>query len=232
MSFSMHTHSNTVHVSLYFPRLVCLFLKRGADYNARDKNQKDPITIAVDNANADIVTLCVFESRKKPLLGPCKPVNNSSFSNWSSPFQAADRQDEQGDAGDGRSVWPIRSIRGAGIWGCNGRDWRWAGPHQEKSPGYKEPYKWLGSGGAKWLVGIKTSSGKGLNEPVFGCKTFRHGFVKLLSIRNHWFCSVMWCSSAASAEKWSRPSTRIIQGNMHHLFYDSKKEICLYWVKH
>lgn len=40
-----------------FPRLVCLFLKRGADYNARDKNQKDPITIAVDNANADIVTL-------------------------------------------------------------------------------------------------------------------------------------------------------------------------------
>uniref|UniRef100_A0A3B4VHH2 Arf-GAP with coiled-coil, ANK repeat and PH domain-containing protein n=1 Tax=Seriola dumerili TaxID=41447 RepID=A0A3B4VHH2_SERDU len=31
--------------------LVCLFLKRGADYNARDKNQKDPITIAVDNAN-------------------------------------------------------------------------------------------------------------------------------------------------------------------------------------
>uniref|UniRef100_A0AAQ6INC6 Arf-GAP with coiled-coil, ANK repeat and PH domain-containing protein n=1 Tax=Anabas testudineus TaxID=64144 RepID=A0AAQ6INC6_ANATE len=37
--------------------LVCLFLKRGADYNARDKNNKDPITIAVDNANADIVTL-------------------------------------------------------------------------------------------------------------------------------------------------------------------------------
>lgn len=39
------------------PRLVCLFLKRGADYNAKDRNQKDPITIAVDNANADIVTL-------------------------------------------------------------------------------------------------------------------------------------------------------------------------------
>lgn len=43
--------------SLYPLRLVCLFLKRGADYNAKDKNQKDPITIAVDNANADIVTL-------------------------------------------------------------------------------------------------------------------------------------------------------------------------------
>ncbi|XP_072769349.1 arf-GAP with coiled-coil, ANK repeat and PH domain-containing protein 1 isoform X2 [Nerophis lumbriciformis] len=37
--------------------LVCLFLKRGADYNARDDNQEDPITIAVDTANADIVTL-------------------------------------------------------------------------------------------------------------------------------------------------------------------------------
>lgn len=45
------------HVLSPFLRLVCLFLKRGADYNARDKNQKDPITIAVDNANADIVTL-------------------------------------------------------------------------------------------------------------------------------------------------------------------------------
>lgn len=46
------------------PSLVCLFLKRGADYNARDKNNKDPITIAVDNANADIVTLWVFEWRE------------------------------------------------------------------------------------------------------------------------------------------------------------------------
>lgn len=43
--------------ALLHRRLVCLFLKRGADYNARDKNEKDPITIAVDNANADIVTL-------------------------------------------------------------------------------------------------------------------------------------------------------------------------------
>uniref|UniRef100_A0A8B9J6F0 Arf-GAP with coiled-coil, ANK repeat and PH domain-containing protein n=1 Tax=Astyanax mexicanus TaxID=7994 RepID=A0A8B9J6F0_ASTMX len=29
--------------------LVCLFLKRGADYNAKDINQKDPITIAVES---------------------------------------------------------------------------------------------------------------------------------------------------------------------------------------
>lgn len=38
-------------------RLVCLFLKRGADYNAKDTDDKDPIGIAIDNANADIVTL-------------------------------------------------------------------------------------------------------------------------------------------------------------------------------
>lgn len=46
-----------MHTCFPFCRLVCLFLKRGADYNAKDKNQKDPITIAVDTANADIVTL-------------------------------------------------------------------------------------------------------------------------------------------------------------------------------
>lgn len=45
------------NISHLIPRLVCLFLKRGADYNAKDKTQKDPISIAVDNANADIVTL-------------------------------------------------------------------------------------------------------------------------------------------------------------------------------
>lgn len=38
-------------------RLVCLFLKRGADYNKKDISQKDPISIAVESANADIVTL-------------------------------------------------------------------------------------------------------------------------------------------------------------------------------
>ncbi|KAM9335420.1 arf-GAP with coiled-coil, ANK repeat and PH domain-containing protein 1 [Symphorus nematophorus] len=47
--------------------LVCLFLKRGADYNARDKNQKDPITIAVDNANADIVTLLRIAKMNKEM---------------------------------------------------------------------------------------------------------------------------------------------------------------------
>uniref|UniRef100_A0A3P8SGB4 Arf-GAP with coiled-coil, ANK repeat and PH domain-containing protein n=1 Tax=Amphiprion percula TaxID=161767 RepID=A0A3P8SGB4_AMPPE len=47
--------------------LVCLFLKRGADYNARDKNQKDPISIAVDNANADIVTLLRIAKMNKEM---------------------------------------------------------------------------------------------------------------------------------------------------------------------
>ncbi|KAM7377283.1 hypothetical protein PAMA_013873 [Pampus argenteus] len=47
--------------------LVCLFLKRGADYNATDKNQKDPITIAVDNANADIVTLLRIAKMNKEM---------------------------------------------------------------------------------------------------------------------------------------------------------------------
>uniref|UniRef100_A0A7N8XPM8 Arf-GAP with coiled-coil, ANK repeat and PH domain-containing protein n=1 Tax=Mastacembelus armatus TaxID=205130 RepID=A0A7N8XPM8_9TELE len=47
--------------------LVCLFLKRGADYNAKDINKKDPITIAVDYANADIVTLLRIAKMNKEM---------------------------------------------------------------------------------------------------------------------------------------------------------------------
>ncbi|XP_016044874.2 arf-GAP with coiled-coil, ANK repeat and PH domain-containing protein 3 isoform X3 [Erinaceus europaeus] len=36
---------------------VCLFLKRGADQHALDQEQQDPLSIAVQEANADIVTL-------------------------------------------------------------------------------------------------------------------------------------------------------------------------------
>lgn len=36
---------------------VCLFLKRGADQHALDQEQQDPLSIAVQAANADIVTL-------------------------------------------------------------------------------------------------------------------------------------------------------------------------------
>ncbi|CAO2643856.1 Arf-GAP with coiled-coil, ANK repeat and PH domain-containing protein 1 [Lemmus lemmus] len=37
--------------------LACLFLKRGADLGARDTEGRDPLTIAMETANADIVTL-------------------------------------------------------------------------------------------------------------------------------------------------------------------------------
>uniref|UniRef100_V9KIC8 Arf-GAP with coiled-coil, ANK repeat and PH domain-containing protein n=1 Tax=Callorhinchus milii TaxID=7868 RepID=V9KIC8_CALMI len=47
-------HHATVHGHT---GLVCLFLKRGASQTAVDNNGKDPITIAIDTANADIVTL-------------------------------------------------------------------------------------------------------------------------------------------------------------------------------
>ncbi|OCT78569.1 rfGAP with coiled-coil, ankyrin repeat and PH domains 2 S homeolog isoform X2 [Xenopus laevis] len=36
---------------------VCLFLKRGANQHASDEDGKDPLTIAIETANADIVTL-------------------------------------------------------------------------------------------------------------------------------------------------------------------------------
>ncbi|KAI2662855.1 Arf-GAP with coiled-coil, ANK repeat and PH domain-containing protein 2 [Labeo rohita] len=47
--------------------LVCLFLKRGADYNAKDMDDKDPIGIAIDNANADIVTLLRIAKMNKEM---------------------------------------------------------------------------------------------------------------------------------------------------------------------
>ncbi|XP_062371791.1 arf-GAP with coiled-coil, ANK repeat and PH domain-containing protein 1 [Sardina pilchardus] len=47
--------------------LVCLFLKRGADYNAKDKSGKDPISIAVESANADIVTLLRIAKMNKEM---------------------------------------------------------------------------------------------------------------------------------------------------------------------
>lgn len=42
---------------LFFLRQVCLFLKRGANQNAADIEDKTPLSIAVEAANADIVTL-------------------------------------------------------------------------------------------------------------------------------------------------------------------------------
>lgn len=61
-------HNNAVFVflsceswfnALFFGyyRQVCLFLKRGANQNAADAENQTPLTIAVEAANADIVTL-------------------------------------------------------------------------------------------------------------------------------------------------------------------------------
>uniref|UniRef100_A0A672HUF3 Arf-GAP with coiled-coil, ANK repeat and PH domain-containing protein n=1 Tax=Salarias fasciatus TaxID=181472 RepID=A0A672HUF3_SALFA len=43
--------------ALCFSRQVCLFLKRGATQNDGDEDGQDPLSIAVQQANADIVTL-------------------------------------------------------------------------------------------------------------------------------------------------------------------------------
>lgn len=47
-----------LHFSGIF-RQVCLFLKRGATQNDGDEDGQDPLSIAVQQANADIVTLYV-----------------------------------------------------------------------------------------------------------------------------------------------------------------------------
>lgn len=41
----------------FISRQVCLFLKRGATQNDEDEDGQDPLSIAVQQANADIVTL-------------------------------------------------------------------------------------------------------------------------------------------------------------------------------
>lgn len=54
----IYTSPRPIHVSpLPHCSLVCLFLKRGADINAVDAEGKDALTIAMELANADIVTL-------------------------------------------------------------------------------------------------------------------------------------------------------------------------------
>ncbi|XP_014117363.1 PREDICTED: arf-GAP with coiled-coil, ANK repeat and PH domain-containing protein 1-like [Pseudopodoces humilis] len=52
--------------------LACLFLKRGADVNAVDADGRDPLTIAMDLANADIVTLLRLAKMREleVILGP------------------------------------------------------------------------------------------------------------------------------------------------------------------
>ncbi|XP_067879727.1 arf-GAP with coiled-coil, ANK repeat and PH domain-containing protein 1 isoform X1 [Heterodontus francisci] len=54
----IHSRGPLHHATIHgHTGLVCLFLKRGASQTAVDENGKNPITIAIDTANADIVTL-------------------------------------------------------------------------------------------------------------------------------------------------------------------------------
>lgn len=50
-------------------RQVCLFLKRGATQNDEDEDGQEPLSIAVQQANADIVTLYVTT----PAMTPAGP---------------------------------------------------------------------------------------------------------------------------------------------------------------
>lgn len=55
-----------IPVSLCISRQVCLFLKRGATQNDEDEDGQDPLSIAVQQANADIVTLYVDVQTHSP----------------------------------------------------------------------------------------------------------------------------------------------------------------------
>ncbi len=46
-----------MNIIVFCCRQVCLFLKRGANQNAADVKNQTPLSIAVEAANADIVTL-------------------------------------------------------------------------------------------------------------------------------------------------------------------------------
>lgn len=58
----MHKHARTLTDATQLMligrcRQVCLLLKRGANQYAVDERGQDPLAIAVETANADIVTL-------------------------------------------------------------------------------------------------------------------------------------------------------------------------------
>lgn len=117
---------------------VCLFLKRGASQTEVDEQGHDPLSIAVQAANADIVTLWVISDLLRPKIlsfspderVPHKPLDianqsclrtvgwNDSFillssylSLSSSPLlQTASSTDERGDARSGASLGSTRSI--------------------------------------------------------------------------------------------------------------------------
>uniref|UniRef100_A0AAR2KJR7 Arf-GAP with coiled-coil, ANK repeat and PH domain-containing protein n=1 Tax=Pygocentrus nattereri TaxID=42514 RepID=A0AAR2KJR7_PYGNA len=61
---------------------VCLFLKRGANQNVSDIEDKTPLSIAVEAANADIVTLlrlAKMNEEMRELEGPYNPTGDETY---------------------------------------------------------------------------------------------------------------------------------------------------------
>ncbi|XP_067368632.1 arf-GAP with coiled-coil, ANK repeat and PH domain-containing protein 2-like isoform X2 [Channa argus] len=66
---------------------VCLFLKRGANQNAVDIDEKTPLTIAVDAANADIVTLLRLAKMNEEMREAEGPYSQSGDETYQDIFQ-------------------------------------------------------------------------------------------------------------------------------------------------
>uniref|UniRef100_A0AAQ4P1N6 Arf-GAP with coiled-coil, ANK repeat and PH domain-containing protein n=1 Tax=Gasterosteus aculeatus aculeatus TaxID=481459 RepID=A0AAQ4P1N6_GASAC len=66
---------------------VCLFLKRGANQNAADIDEKTPLIIAVDAANADIVTLLRLAKMNEEMREAEGPYSQSGQYSTNSPTE-------------------------------------------------------------------------------------------------------------------------------------------------
>uniref|UniRef100_A0A7N6AYJ8 Arf-GAP with coiled-coil, ANK repeat and PH domain-containing protein n=1 Tax=Anabas testudineus TaxID=64144 RepID=A0A7N6AYJ8_ANATE len=66
---------------------VCLFLKRGANQNAVDIDEKTPLTIAVEAANADIVTLLRLAKMNEEMREAEGPYSQSGDETYQDIFQ-------------------------------------------------------------------------------------------------------------------------------------------------
>uniref|UniRef100_A0A3Q3WHA9 Arf-GAP with coiled-coil, ANK repeat and PH domain-containing protein n=1 Tax=Mola mola TaxID=94237 RepID=A0A3Q3WHA9_MOLML len=66
---------------------VCLFLKRGANQNAADIDEKTPLVIAVEAANADIVTLLRLAKMNEEMREAEGPYSQSGQYNANSPTE-------------------------------------------------------------------------------------------------------------------------------------------------
>lgn len=66
---------------------VCLFLKRGANQNAADAENKTPLSIAVDAANADIVTLLRLAKMNEEMRESEGPYSQTGDETYQDIFQ-------------------------------------------------------------------------------------------------------------------------------------------------